>query len=451
MFKKFFVLFLVCVLSAATLKTSEAAGEYSTVITNQIKKNKKNSKAKKKTKKSTKKVATKKKKNNNKKKYKKPKKSKTKNRTNYFLDEENNFIVSQEELPQEGQTNNDVLPDDSIIATTIDEQQNLNEDNNKNNNNNLIVEEKQPEIKQEEKRKSSFFDRFYVKTRIYGAYGINYYSTNEFFDKIYAAERNIQDFTANNISAYVSGGYGAKSIDPNGFSYQFKKSSQISFGAEVKLYFKINSLFSVFTGLDLRIADLTGHNKGPNFSLEYSLPCTGDKVRDFTNALTYLKFKSDFSFSQHGSLSVKIGTNIDIFRNSILQVAPYGLVGVSLSTLKINTPSYSEDFIPTSGNVDVSEFLRNVYNVETKKYNMGIVFGGGLEIIIIDRFVIGAEYTYSINKISGKINPTNMTKNTFYTANGANKPYTNFIYPVLGKFNDKLKTQTIIGKFGIQF
>ena len=472
MFKKFFILFLACffVATIKTSATSQADSKYQTVKTVKARKTVKNNAKTRKTnnrqkqnkqyafvatggtsrnrtvssnrsnvKRNTTRTVNRRNKSNT----SKPKTTNSTNQkgTNFYAvaaekESKKTTEISTANKQQESNNNNGnvvIMPThdnsyykpDNMIISMMDEQ----EKKYKNKQEGKITDAKPVE------KKSRFRDRFYSKTRVYASYEFNSFKS-PIFDNFLQAEKNLLNYQLS--SKYA--------ITPEITYNNLKKTNSISIGIENRLYFKFNIMFSMFGGIDLKLNN-PFDKKNPNFSVKYSFLSLEKDGNVYTSDET-MRMRADnlLNITQYGSLNAKIGLNINIFKQSILQIASYGLVGVNLIKITNKNPiikgSWVKHWMPQN------YWLTEVQSAELKKNNIGITFGGGIEIVVNNTFFIGAEYIYSINKAKGV-----MTPDAVVIDNIAYSSHLEHLQTVegFGEFNDKIKTQTIVCKFGVQF
>ena len=174
----------------------------------------------------------------------------------------------------------------------------------------------------------------------------NIANASEFSDKFYGHAK---------LGASVS----LQSNKFGGYDLWFKKDrARVNVEFSYNVYYKLNDFIDPFIGVNFRGKIPTGDNAIKDYSNDNIIKVTGN---------------------EYFSASVNLGAKMKI--NKAISIAPYGLAGLTIDKVE-----YKNKYYP-------------VYPIGDT--NVGFTTGGGVEVILFDRFSIGAEYRYGETKFKG--------------------------------------------------
>ena len=189
----------------------------------------------------------------------------------------------------------------------------------------------------------------------------NVANADNFSDKLYGRAKLGFGFSAKNIN--IQG----NDDEEGGISGVKKTKPKMIIDFNYNVYYKLNDFVDPFVGVNFRGAiPLNGNSIGKVYENEVN-PYSGEVV-DTT------EYK--MGYQEYMSMALNLGAKLKI--NNNLAVAPYGLVGFSIDKSQVSSPE------------------ENFYTAD-----VGFVTGAGVEMILFDRFSIGAEYRYGQTKFSG--------------------------------------------------
>ena len=145
--------------------------------------------------------------------------------------------------------------------------------------------------------------------------------------------------------------------------------------------YTLNKRFALLGGLEIQGRYPVSGRKFASYSAEY--------------------IDNYYKYDEYLRLNAKLGLKTDLTKD--VAVETYGIVGMNMAGFKVKQDDFDTD---------------------TSKMNVGLTTGAGIDFVIVDRFVVGVEYRYGLNKFKN-----------------------------LGEDNlkFKMKTHSVLAKIGYQF